>query len=247
MNDDKVVQDNNEVLTRCVGCIFDDDDCTIGIRQKYMDLGVEVTEDNVIKERMCLYYRTPDWKKVHDIVGRGLDYVELIKAEIQLDVTAILIIKDEHDLADVTTTMRQLEDSLIGPRKVILVNCNREIGLSRLLTWASEQLDISWSIEQFMQGDNYTLAIDTAVKKVKTRWFWYMDAGFKPNIYTLYNTNKLINEDLEQAVVFYDENSVLGLCNFYMLAGGSKEDAIQNKAKRIAEKQNKQYLVRQML
>ena len=230
-------QDSNEAETVCRDCafaVYDGDTqtaCSLGRLDKFEENGAEVVEvyDEtnkeffVIKGRVCVCWRHPDWQEKHE--GRNLE--EIVKKETTIRMDAVVYIDKDSAYEDVKNTLDSLKAGQVKPACVTFVKNQCEVDDWAIVTLGRKS-GLKWKAETIREDDaTRGRCVDIAIRKTSAKdcnyYFVYNAGEIVPKNF-ISDINHSINEDMNRFLAprSDDGNGDVGQIHIHKQIGGNR-------------------------
>ena len=152
------------------------------------------------------------------------------------------------DSGELMETIDALNQGRIRPKRIYVAN-NSDMRPSQMMKLMSKGCSLPWRVETIADGPiSREGALDTVTAKCTSIFVTYFMAGYEPPLDFFVPIDVALYDDLDRFVVLEplpnSINCMTVLRNFYKQAGGNARKSIVDKAKKISEDQQCQYLVR---
>jgi len=178
MNESSQQQDENNLIpvssTLCHNCIFADYDnniqtgCKADRLNKFKKANITISEmvyedttSYVIEEKVCVYYRNKSWASEHYKNIDNENLVETINKELRIPYHALLFLRQNDNIDDLSIRLAELEQQKIKPKMVTVIDRTHtpEPMTNQLLTIVSKYSFDYWRVQTIQAIDQ----IDTDV------------------------------------------------------------------------------------
>ena len=221
------------IETSCKECVFlKNDDCKLGILQKFKDLGVEVTNGPTIQGRICLYKRSKKWLDSN----KGKNILSIISQEIKPTCDCIIVFDRQSRLDGLDDTIKSILRSRTNFSNIIIALNTNRVNPSFIKTLMRKTQCPNWSIEVIFESNTTNnRAVDIVVKnRIKSRYYCRINVGYilTENITEYLHTE--LNEKLLPIVYIQrDDNMVLANVDIHKCLGGNTNMDLGEKIKEV--------------
>lgn len=256
--------DQSVVETSCKKCCFKligndgkfQAGCKFRVLERMRRQGAEikehVSEDDQFKyfsivDRVCVYCRPQ--KGWANRFQEDVDLMQMARQEVKPRM-AFIIVSDGNP-ASLQKTLASITHMSDKPQVVSVQFKNNKVRPSEaleILKFFLEIHNVKYRIDYILESDASDMrVVDIAYKKLDRPYFAVFKEGFDIPTDFIKEIDSALNDDLERFLLLEPVDGINGLVAQTRITkqiGGSNEDLVQNKLKRVAEKQKCQYLVR---
>lgn len=208
--------------TSCKNCIFaqyedkTQTSCYLGMIDRARSANVEIIEAYdeekefyVLKDALCPFSKTEEWKKAKKLDKSSLDKLaDIIKNESVVTCDLYIYISNESRLADLSNTLLSIKKMSILPKSLIFIVNSKRIGLSSVNLKLRQVQDLPNYKIQLITEDKATKSrsIDIVVNSCKSMYYAYYDSGNRVDSDLIKNLNDRIQNFEKVMYVNGDKN-----------------------------------------
>ena len=225
------------IHTVCKKCCFSIDEektqvgCSLGMIDRFKSINpdcVVPAYDNekeffIINGRTCLYCRDHNWAEYHK--GKSLE--NIVREQAQLKITYLVYHDDNSSEHDTIKTITSLENQLLQPQSIIIMNNSNNEKLS-LVKAKLNKSKVRWVIETFYDRRSQDQIVDYFIAKSQKKYSFFSvsRSGYEYHAnYALMLNNRIVNNLETILCVMPDKDGNGGCFNKFVFNGavGNKE------------------------